>query len=48
MDYLRYRDNGKFISDKKIKFLKILEATRQQSILVAGLLAIVATAIIVY
>ena len=47
MDYLRYRNNGKFISDERIKFLKILEITRHQSILVAGLLAIVATAIAV-
>ena len=48
MDYLRYRENGKFISDKRIKFQKILEVTRQQSILVAGLLAIIATTIAVY
>ena len=48
MDYLKYRNKGKFISDKKIRHLKTLEVLRQQSIFVAGLLAIIATSIIVY
>ena len=39
---------GKFLSNKRVKFLKDLEIARQSSYFFAGLLAIVATAICVY
>ena len=39
---------GKFLSKKEILKIETMDAIRMQSVLVAGLLAIVATAISVY
>ena len=37
---------GKFLSNKKVKFLKSLETARETSLVFALLLAVVATAIV--
>lgn len=47
MDYLRYRNNGKFMSDAKIKKIKAMEVTQYQSLLFSLLLVVAATAAIV-
>ena len=45
MDYLKYRNKGKFLSDKRIKYLKSLETTKETSLVFALLLIIAATSI---